>query len=99
MSTLSDLEAWYAGHCNGDWEHARGIHVETIDNPGWMLRVDLAGTELADRPFEAIVTAGDADAWMDARVVGGVWQAACGPGGLERAIETFLRWAREAPGP
>ena len=25
--------------------------IETIDNPGWVLTVPLAGTDLADRPF------------------------------------------------
>lgn len=81
-------------HCDGDWEHSGGIRVETIDNPGWVLRVDLAGTELEQRRFEPIATSDGTDVWMDARIAGGVWQAACGPRGLERAIETFLRWAR-----
>ena len=28
---------WFQDHCDGDWEHSSGIHLETLDNPGWAL--------------------------------------------------------------
>jgi hypothetical protein len=39
------LLKWYKSHCNGDWEHGRGIHLDTIDNPGWSLSINLEDTE------------------------------------------------------
>ena len=42
--SVSSLEEWYARQCNGDWEHHYGVRVETIDNPGWRVRIDLAET-------------------------------------------------------
>jgi len=37
---LTELQAWYVVQCDGDWEHTYGVKIETLDNPGWMLRVD-----------------------------------------------------------
>ena len=49
LPPLDYLVAWYAQRCNGDWEHAFGIELETIDNPGWHLKVDLVETGLEGR--------------------------------------------------
>ena len=43
-SSLDFLQQWYAEQCNGDWEHEFGIKIETLDNPGWSLEIDLAKT-------------------------------------------------------
>ncbi len=45
------LQSWYANHCDGVWEHTSGVRIDTIDNPGWSLKVDLIGTELEHREF------------------------------------------------
>jgi hypothetical protein len=37
MATHAALEfivAWFARHCDGDWEHDLGIRIATLDNPG-----------------------------------------------------------------
>jgi len=44
---LTWLQAWYPVQCDGDWEHEFGVRVETLDNPGWSLRIDLDGTAMA----------------------------------------------------
>jgi len=23
---------WFRNHCDGDWEHGSGVHIETLDN-------------------------------------------------------------------
>ena len=38
------LNKWYEEQCNGEWEHSYGIKIETIDNPGWHLTIDLSDT-------------------------------------------------------
>ncbi len=43
---LKWLENWYNSNCNGDWEHSYGITIETIDNPGWHIKIDLKNTPL-----------------------------------------------------
>lgn len=44
MENLGWIEEWYASHCDGEWEHQFGVQLETIDNPGWSLRIELRGT-------------------------------------------------------
>ena len=38
--------------CDGDWEHGYGIRIETIDNPGWSVEIDLNATEFALPDFQ-----------------------------------------------
>ena len=45
------LQNWFANNCNGDWEHEYGVKIETIDNPGWCVKIELAGTPLEDFVF------------------------------------------------
>jgi len=42
--SVSTLEQGYTSQCNGEWEHSYGIHIETLDNPGWRIKIDLRGT-------------------------------------------------------
>jgi hypothetical protein len=51
MDELKKLQRWYRDQCNGDWEHQRGVKIETLDNPGWLVKVDLLGTQLQDVSF------------------------------------------------
>lgn len=46
------LQKWYEEQCDGDWEHGYGVRIETIDNPGWSVRVDLNGIKLNMLDFE-----------------------------------------------
>jgi hypothetical protein len=40
------LQSWYVAQCNGDWEHSYGIAIDTLDNPGWSVTIDVARTAL-----------------------------------------------------
>ena len=33
------LNQWYTSKCDGDWEHSYGFTLETLDNPGWKLKI------------------------------------------------------------
>ena len=43
---LTWLQSWYDSQCNGEWEHQYGITIQTIDNPGWDVEIDLSETKL-----------------------------------------------------
>ena len=51
---LTRLSRWYAAHCDGEREHHHGITLTSLDNPGWWMKVDLSGTELATRDFPRV---------------------------------------------
>jgi hypothetical protein len=38
---LSQLQAWYLAHYDGDWEHGNGVSISTPDNPGWSIEIAL----------------------------------------------------------
>lgn len=46
MDVFTWLQDWYIQNCDGDWEHCYGIKIETLDNPGWCIDIDLIGTNL-----------------------------------------------------
>ena len=54
MSALSRLEAWYMRQCNDDWEHQYGVKIDTLDNPGWSVTVDLIDTNLDGVDFVTV---------------------------------------------
>lgn len=105
MNTLARLQDWYAQQCNGEWEHASGITMQTCDNPGWWVKIDLAGTTLQQRAFAEIAAGVDAQrfaqgsCWMSCHVENGIWHGAGDASRLEHILETFLAWAEEADGP
>lgn len=93
---LERLQEWYIARCDGDWEHDNGIRIETVDNPGWAVTVDLSDTHLAELSFpEVIFSSGSAD-WYRCRVEGGVFRGAGGPRALEAIVGAFLDWAESS---
>jgi hypothetical protein len=38
---LDVIDAWLKSRADGDWEHHNGVTIESTDNPGWMMRIDL----------------------------------------------------------
>ena len=87
---LSRLEGWYVSQCNGVWEHDQRFTLDTIDNPGWTLTVNLVDTEWADRAFTTVRTERSEHNWLHCRVDNQVFHAAGGPLNLREMIETFL---------
>lgn len=99
---LDWLMLWYTSQCDEDWEHEFGVKIDTLDNPGWSLTVDLERTVLEGRSFTPIVEGcedeeplqgGDRDVpWLVCRVEGTKFKACGGPRDLARMIGAFRRW-------
>jgi Immunity protein 53 len=85
MTCLIELAKWYAGQCNGEWEHSKGISIRSCDNPGWWVEIDVVRTPLEERSFhsmaEGVSEAGvpQADRWLRCFVRDGVWHGAGDP--------------------
>jgi Immunity protein 53 len=94
-TTLARLSAWYLAHCDGDWEHGEGLTIETLDNPGWSVQINLAGTSLEALAFETYEDRyEDERYWLRCWREGTQFHAACGPTRLEDALLAFLSWAK-----
>ena len=99
--TLSWLMRWYLSECDEDWEHSYGVKIDTLDNPGWSLSIDLRETSLEGRPFSKVAhgePAGDLTDWRSlgswwvADVEGESFKASCGPLDLATVIQLFRDW-------
>jgi hypothetical protein len=97
MDEIRRIQAWYASHCDGVWEHDHGVTITTLDNPGWHVLVDLVGTSLENCPFAELHREGQANGeWIRVRKVSGRIEGACGPTSLAVVLAEFLRWAESA---
>ena len=98
-STLDALQRWYAAHCDGEREHHHGISIQTCDNPGWWVKIDLEGTELRDCPFARVAVNVDADGfqqsdrWLCCHIENGIWNGAGDETKLATILQAFLDWA------
>ena len=90
---LKQLSEWYSAQCNGDWEHQYGIRIDTLDNPGWSVSVELTGTALIGRPFKEVSTERTEADWLRCRVVGDKFEAFGGATNLEEMLRIFVEWA------
>ena len=95
MNELQRLQIWYRSQCNGDWEHSFGVEITTLDNPGWMLKIDLAETVLAEKEF-VLLTRSDSETDMDWISCKKEANQFVGYGGADNLIDLlhiFLDWA------
>lgn len=101
-TVLERLAAWYAAACDGDWEHRFGVSIQSTDNPGWWIKIDLAGTSLASRPFVKVAEGVGADdhpnakRWLVCKVSDRVWHGAGDDTRLEEIVERFLAFAESS---
>jgi len=95
MDELQRLQHWYRRQCNEDWEHTFGVTIDTLDNPGWHVCIDLIETELEQKPFASISrgdSEDDAD-WIICTVDKSQFVASGGAGNLTELLGVFLSWA------
>ena len=90
---------WYEAQCNGEWEHHKGVLIETLDNPGWSVKVDLDGTPLAQSAFTELTELADERNWIHCVVKGQRFEGNGGPDMLGRILDVFLDWAAQGREP
>jgi hypothetical protein len=79
-SVLRRLETWYLSNCDGDWEHQFGVEIETLDNPGWRVKIDVTNTELESAPFSTREEGfSDQVGWLRCWKTDAEFHAVCGP--------------------
>ena len=91
-SDLSWLQGWYRAQCNGTWEHGQGVKIDTLDNPGWSVEIDLKGTPLEHVPMEKVVRDNGHDDWIRLEVKEGQFLGHGDASKLTVIIAAFHRW-------
>ena len=97
MKILEDIQRWYAAQCDGDWEHNFGLSIQTMDNPGWSVKVNLEDTLLENLPFEAVYVGDGSGIWLSCHVKKCFFVGYGDPSQLSRILEIFLTWAKTVP--
>lgn len=89
-NTLNEIQKWFKSQCNGDWEHNYGLTIETLDNPGWHVTIDLKDTILPALPdMELRVEKNEKD-WYMVMIRDGKFTGSGDPLKLEIILQKFL---------
>ena len=90
------LEEWCRSQCNGDWEHGDGIKIETLDNPGWSVTIDLSNmtTKLEEIPYQ-LFEKSKRD-WYGYSIKDMKYKAAGDPTKLKFLLELFQKLVKSA---
>jgi immunity protein 53 of polymorphic toxin system len=96
MNPVEFLQSWLQGQANGEWERVRGVTIETLDTPGWMVTIDLAGTQLDGRMMAAIQKEHSANDWLLCEVEQNQFRGQGDSQKLLAILEIFQRWASDA---
>jgi hypothetical protein len=97
MTSLARLQSWYLKHCDGDWEHQFGVEITTLDNPGWMVKIELNGTCLEEREFQLVRISRSENDWLFISRTATEIKIGCGPENLEEGLAIFCDWAESCP--
>ena len=97
VSTIdfASLIDWYVAQCDGTWEHQYGLKLETLDNPGWLLTIDLIHTDLQGWRMPELREGCGPDAnpvsprWIHCAVQDNQFKAACDPTQIARLFQVF----------
>ena len=90
--TLNFIQQWYSSHCDGEWEHGFGMRIETLDNPGWRIRINLVGTELAGRTYDLRYVKRSENDWLRCWIEQDIFNIGCGPNNLIEGLKVFQDW-------
>ncbi len=87
---LKRLQEWYLRECNGDWEHSFGVTIETLDNPGWIVKVDLSETAWENLDVALQVTKRSDSDWVQIEIKDSRFTGCGGAHNLAEVIGEFL---------
>jgi hypothetical protein len=97
MNTLEELQKWYASNCDGEWEEECGVTIETLDNPGWSVTIDLFETNLEGKEFSHLKDDVSGDSWIECRVEDNKFIGFGDPERLEQILKVFIEWLSVFP--
>ena len=92
MNELNWLQEWYSKQCDGEWEHIYGVEIETLDNPGWHIKIDLKDIKKEyDRTNKISIDYDDGE-WISCTISPEKFEGSASCKKLEEVISTFRSW-------
>lgn len=92
MDIIVWIQNWYKNNCDGDWEHMYGIEIDTLDNPGWKVSIDLLDTPLETKVFDMIQNYYDDNNWIYCMVKDGVFYGSGDTDKFKEILIIFKNW-------
>lgn len=92
MDNIQKIQLWYIRQCDDTWEHQYGVSIDTLDNPGWSVVIDLVDTDLESAQIEPLIkesTSNDGD-WLQCKIESGKFIGYGGPLKLDSILSLFL---------
>ena len=92
--SLQWLQNYMLTATDGTWEHQNGISIDTLDNPGWRIKIDISNKFLVNSEKEKFVSdTSDANwihIWHDS--INNQLNIACGIPNLIEALLISQEW-------
>ena len=89
--TIERIQDWYKINCDGDWEHYYGYQIETLDNPGWSIKIDLSDTSLENLEFKRdFQNANNEYDWFNIQTKNKKLNIYCGPENMKQVLDIFF---------
>ncbi len=88
-SVVKWLQDWYVEMCDGLWEHQYGVTIETVDNPGWSVDIDLKKEIYGQFSIELVSVENNEHDWFFYEVREGTFGASGGPRNLIDILLAF----------
>ena len=95
MTVIEWLEEWYKKECNGDWEHSYGVKIETLDNPGWVIFINLEDTSLENLTLSKKTFDNGNEDWYTYSIKEYQFRAFGDPSKLEVLLKIFKEMAEK----
>lgn len=92
LDILIWLQNWYKKQCDGDWEHLYGITIDTLDNPGWAVTIDISGTNKQNTPFKAINFDNGESDWIQCNVENNIFMGYGDTTKLVQILKELKKW-------
>jgi hypothetical protein len=93
MNPVEFLQSWFQAQTDGQWERVRGVTIETLDTPGWMVTIDLAGTQLDGRMMASIQKERSESDWLVCEVEQNQFRGQGDSQKLVAILDIFQHWA------
>ena len=92
MDSSKKLQTIISHFINGQWEHEEGVIIQTIDNPGWMIKVSLYGTFLQGCDFTEVEKELSTKEWYVCRVKNGYFEGFGSVNNLDNIVDVLYGW-------
>jgi hypothetical protein len=86
---LDWLQKWYISQCDGEWEHDEGNKIQSSDNPGWIVEINVKDTDVEQFEIPWKLNERSAHDWFGYSIENGIYAAAGDPTKLTLLLSVF----------